>query len=296
MTKILLDTDIGCDIDDCLAIAYLLARGDVEILGITTATGKPHLRAQLARAVCDAAGADVPIHVGLEAPLSGFVRQTGLTETQTAVAEACTACYSKEATAIEFMREVIEKNPHEVTLVAIGPLTNVGTLFSTYPHIPALLRGLAVMGGRYTDDPAFDTTRWGKTEWNILNDTEAADVVFSKCASSCLVMGVEETCRFSIPPKPLKDTLLTHPRWRPVSDAINTVAERIYFHDVILLYALLHPDEVTMERGEISVLPDTNGATIFTPTESGRFSLVTDYDPERFFENYKKALGIEVEI
>lgn len=292
--KILLDTDIGCDIDDCLALPYLLAREDVELLGITTVTGKPHLRAQLAKAVCDASGREIPIHVGLEEPISGAVRQTGLTSTQSAVAEGCDTRYSEEETAIEFMRKTIEENPHEVTLLAIGPLTNVAALFSAYPHIPALLEGLAIMGGRYRDDPTFDTARWGKTEWNILCDTKAAEIVFSSCACPCLVIGVEETCRFSIPPKPLKDTLLGYPRWRPVSDAINTVVERIFFHDVILAYALFHPEEVTTERGEIAVNTAEGGATPFTPCKNGRFRIVTDYDPGRFFENYKKALDIEV--
>ena len=152
------------------------------------------------------------------------------------------------------------------------------------------------MGGLYTNDPSFDTSRWGKTEWNILNDIKAADIVFTECRCPCLVIGVNETCRFSIPPKPLKDTLLGYPRWRPVSDAINTVAERIYFHDVILLYALLCPEEVKTLRCEISVVPDTNGATSYIPSVEGRFQLVTDYDPERFFENYKKTLGIEVTV
>lgn len=294
--KILLDTDIGCDIDDCLALAYLLAREDVELLGITTVTGKPHLRAQLAKAVCDASGRNIPIHVGLEEPLSGPVRQTGLTRTQNTVAEACSIHYTEHPTAIEFMKETIEAHPHEITLVSIGPLTNVGTLFSAYPHIPALLEGLAIMGGRYRDDPTFDTARWGKTEWNILCDTKAAEIVFSSCACPCLVIGVEETCRFSIPPKPLKDTLLGYPRWRPVSDAINTVAERIYFHDVLLLYALLCPEEVKTLRCEISIVPDTSGATSCIPSEEGRFYLVTDYDPDRFFKHYKKTLGIEVTV
>lgn len=294
--KILLDTDIGCDIDDCLALPYLLAREDVELLGITTVTGKPHLRAQLAKAVCDASGRNIPIHVGLEEPLSGPVRQTGLTRTQNAVAEACSVHYTEHPTAIEFMKETIEAHPHEITLVSIGPLTNVGTLFSAYPHIPGLLGGLAIMGGLYTNDPSFDTSRWGKTEWNILNDIKAADIVFTECRCPCLVIGVNETCRFSIPPKPLKDTLLGYPRWRPVSDSINTVVKEIFFHDVILAYSLLHPEEVTTERGEIAVDTAEGGATPFTPDENGRFCLVTDYDPERFFENYKETLGIEVEI
>lgn len=288
--KLLLDTDIGCDIDDCLALAYLLAREEVELLGITTVTGAPHLRARLAHAVTAAAGREVPIHVGLSAPLSGILRQEGLTAAQRAVAEACPHPYAEEPTAVEFLRRTVEAHPHEVTLVAIGPLTNVATLFAAYPHIPSLLAGLAVMGGRYTQDPTFDTARWGRIEWNILSDRQAAETVLSAAPSPSLVIGVDETCRFSQRPQPVKEALLRHPRWQPVSGSVSTAVERIYFHDAILLYALLHPEEVTLRRGEIRVDPEGN--TLFTPREDGRFSVVTGYDPERFWRSYREALGI----
>ena len=293
--KILLDTDIGCDIDDCLALAYLLGRRDVELLGITTVTGAPHLRACLAHAVCLAAGQRVPVRVGLSEPTSGILRQEGLTVNQQAVAECCPFDCTEEETAIEFMRRTVEASPHEVTLVAIGPLTNVATLFTRYPHIPALLGGLAVMGGRYTEDPAFDTSRWGEAEWNILCDREAAATVFSRCASPCLVIGVEETCRFSIPPRPLKALLRDIPRWRPVSDAIPTTVERIYFHDALLAYALLAPEEVETARGTLAVEAE-RGATRFTPVEGGPFRLVTGYKPERFWADYQRSLGISLSI
>jgi len=50
--KILLDTDIGTDIDDAVCLAYLLANPDCELLGITTVTGEPVKRAMLASALC----------------------------------------------------------------------------------------------------------------------------------------------------------------------------------------------------------------------------------------------------
>jgi hypothetical protein len=68
--KILLDTDIGGDIDDALALAYLLKQPHCELLGITTVGGESEQRAALASAICHAAGqAEVPVHVGASAPL-----------------------------------------------------------------------------------------------------------------------------------------------------------------------------------------------------------------------------------
>ena len=67
---VLLDTDIGSDIDDAVALAYLLKQPRCDLLGVTTVTGEPTKRAMLADAICQAAGrTDIPIHVGTEAPL-----------------------------------------------------------------------------------------------------------------------------------------------------------------------------------------------------------------------------------
>ena len=64
MQKIILDTDIGTDIDDAVCLAYLLANPQCELLGITTVTGEPEKRAMLASALCKVANRDIPIYPG----------------------------------------------------------------------------------------------------------------------------------------------------------------------------------------------------------------------------------------
>jgi len=73
---VLLDTDIGSDIDDAVCLSYLLRQPRCELLGITTVTGEPQTRAALADAVCRAAGrSDIPIHSGTAEPLLTRPRQ-----------------------------------------------------------------------------------------------------------------------------------------------------------------------------------------------------------------------------
>src|SRR6185369_15494299 len=67
--KVIYDTDIGSDIDDAVALAYLLAQPECELLGITTVTGQAAQRAQLASALCLNAGREIPIFPGREVPL-----------------------------------------------------------------------------------------------------------------------------------------------------------------------------------------------------------------------------------
>jgi inosine-uridine nucleoside N-ribohydrolase len=122
---ILFDTDIGSDIDDAVALAYLLKQPACELLGVTTVTGEPEKRAELASAICHAAGrADVPIHVGVEEPLLIAQRQAQASQHR-ALSEQWEhkAFQSKENTAIEFMRRTISARPGEITLLAVGPLT-----------------------------------------------------------------------------------------------------------------------------------------------------------------------------
>ncbi|MBM4082680.1 MAG: nucleoside hydrolase, partial [Planctomycetes bacterium] len=68
-TKVILDTDIGSDIDDAVCLAYLLAQPECELLGITTVTGEADKRAMMASALCKVAGKSVPIFPGVEKPL-----------------------------------------------------------------------------------------------------------------------------------------------------------------------------------------------------------------------------------
>ncbi len=60
--KILLDTDIGTEVDDAITLAYLLANPEAELLGITTVTGEAYERAKLASVLCKIAGKDIPIY------------------------------------------------------------------------------------------------------------------------------------------------------------------------------------------------------------------------------------------
>jgi inosine-uridine nucleoside N-ribohydrolase len=67
--KVLLDTDIGSDIDDAVCLSYLLSQPRCELLGITTVTGEAEKRAMIASSLCKIAGKEIPIYPGIEKPL-----------------------------------------------------------------------------------------------------------------------------------------------------------------------------------------------------------------------------------
>ena len=160
--KVLLDTDIGSDINDAICLAYLLAQPAWELLCITTVTGEAEQRAMLASVLCKAAGKAVPIFPGQQEPLSVRPRQTTVPQARVLPHWAHDTTFP-EKQAVNFLRQTIHDNPGQITLLTTGPLTNVALLFAVEPEIPALLRQVVMMAGRYTADlpePA-------SLEWNV---------------------------------------------------------------------------------------------------------------------------------
>src|SRR5512142_1257405 len=174
MTKILLDTDIGTDVDDAVCLAYLLSHPDCELLGITTVTGEAAKRASLASVLCTAAGKDVPIYPGAEQPMQGEQRQPVAQQADALARWPHQAEFAQDQ-AVDFMAQTIRAHPRQVTLLTIGPLTNVGMLFSSYPDSPPLLAGLVTMGGNFDPELAPED----RFEWNLGADAHASSMVYN---------------------------------------------------------------------------------------------------------------------
>lgn len=158
---VLVDTDIGDNIDDALCLAYLLAHDDVELLGITTVGQEAVARADLASQLTRITDAEIPIHPGYEyglagdplPPLRGYRSRASATGPGApAVDGTRMARQHRPEEAIAFLQRTIRDRPGEVDLLAIGPLTNVAQLFERHPACARDLRSLTVMGGVVTAD------------------------------------------------------------------------------------------------------------------------------------------------
>lgn len=283
---VLFDTDIGSDIDDAVALAYLLCEPRCELLGITTVTGEPIARAQLADAVCRAAGRpEVPIYAGCEQPL--LVEQRQPEAPQKAVLSRWSHRSDFSAgEAVQFMRETIRSRPGEVTLLAVGPFTNVGVLFALDPEIPRLLRRLVVMGGVFTTA----IPGAGRVEWNACVDPHAtAIMVAASCPTTAFGLDVTKRCRLS--------AVNCRERLRGgVLDVVADMAEvwfarrpEITFHDPLAAVAMFYPELCTYERGRVEVelaSPRVAGMTHWTPGEDGPHEVAVDVNANQFFERY----------
>ena len=224
--KIILDTDIGDDIDDVYALALIATRPNVQLMGVTTAWGYTSERAELAAKFLKVIGrSDVPVYAGRRGDFK--IRDQYLW------AKGYTGSNLKSEEAVLFLKRSIERNPGEITLVAVGPLVNVGDLLSRFPEVKPKIKRIVIMGGAvhfgYNNQPP------PIPEWNIKCDPAAARIVYSS-GVPLVMAGLEVTTmmQFDIARQkqlfacgtPLTDALsaLTHLWGSPVPTLYDPVA------------------------------------------------------------------------
>lgn len=176
---IILDTDPG--IDDAMAILYALADPGVELVGLTTVFGNvPEATAtRNALALLELAEADVPVAAGAAAPLvqetrphPDFVHGAG------GFGDATLDPPERAPdprSAARFIAEQVAARPGEITLVPVGPLTNLAVALQEFPEIAGQVARVVVMGGAVRRKGNASPT----AEANIWNDPHAAAAVFS---------------------------------------------------------------------------------------------------------------------
>ena len=112
MHTIILDTDIGSDVDDALALATVLGSESVNLLGITTVYGDTKLRARIAHHLCHIANKSIPVFAGVETPLSG--RKVWSTGSEGTSFSNLNQSVLVDKTAVEFLVEAVNQNPGKI--------------------------------------------------------------------------------------------------------------------------------------------------------------------------------------
>lgn len=287
LKKILLDTDIGSDIDDAICLAYLLAQPECDLLGITTVSGEPVKRAMIADALCKAAQKKVPIYPGTDNPL--FITQRQPVAKQAMVLDKWEhdTDFAK-GEAIEFLRATIRKHPGEISLLAIGPLTNIALLFSIDPEIPSLLKELVMMCGVFTNRMA----GVGPIEWNAMCDPHATSIVYNSRVKSHKSVGLDVTFKVTMSIDEMKKTF-TADILKPVMDFSSVWAEtadKLVFHDPLAAVTIFDPTVCKFEKGNVEVELESKivgGITYWKPNaSSGVHEVALEVDKDRFMNHF----------
>ncbi|MEX0287647.1 MAG: nucleoside hydrolase [Flavobacteriaceae bacterium] len=221
MTKLIIDTDPG--IDDSMAIQFAFASGKFEVLGLTTVFGNVDVDLTTTNALrllhlLDRT--DVPVSKGASQPISryfsGGVPFIHGDDGQGNTWEEPSPSKALSIPAHEFIIQKIEEFPGQVTLAALGPLTNLALALQTAPQIRNKVKEVVIMGGN-----AFcGGNATPAAEANILNDPEAADEVLG-AGWPITMIGLDVTHK----------TLLTRETFNEIatfSSPINTHVTKAY--------------------------------------------------------------------
>jgi inosine-uridine nucleoside N-ribohydrolase len=180
-TRILIDTDPG--VDDAMAILLALASPELEIAGITTVFGNSRNVALLTQNACAllelAKRTGIPVAMGAEGPLleankrslSNIHGSNGLGD---AVLPA-PQIRPLEMTAAEFIVQTCVSNAHDITLITIGPLTNIALALRLQPDLPSIAKAIVIMGGAVSTPGNVTPV----VEANVYDDPEAAKIVLN---------------------------------------------------------------------------------------------------------------------
>jgi len=260
---VILDTDIGDDIDDAFALALALESPELKILGVTTTFGDTELRARLLDRYLEAVGrGDLPVAAGPPSKASNVFTQK---------AYALRSPERKHRDGVSFLLDQIRRHPGEITLIGIGPLVTVEAAIARDPATFRQLKRVVLMGGSIARgyDRADGERRPPDAEWNIARDPSGARAVLSAGVPVFMMpldstqIHLEEPMRERIfaHGSPLTDqlTLLYH-QWRGGTE--NHAPAPTLFDPVAVTYAI-RPDLCPAKAMHLEV--DDQGFTRVTP-------------------------------
>lgn len=308
--KIIIDTDPG--IDDAMAILFALQSPELEIVGLTTIFGNvpTDLGTQNALRLVEFAGqpqipvahgADVPLVVPLEY-IADFVHGTdGLGNTN----QPPPTGKPVDIPAAQFIVETVMANPGQITLVPVGPLTNIALALALEPKIADNVAGVVIMGGAATVNGNVNPA----AEANIIHDPHAADVVFSASWPVTMV-GLDVTMKTI-----MTDDFLASLRGSRTGDYIYKISrfyrefhrqvgvmEGIHTHDPSAIAYAIDPTLFTTQQGPIRVVTEgiATGQTLWDQrqnwmgsnpwTDISPVTVCVDVDSERLLALYKERI------
>ncbi|CAA0837864.1 Uridine nucleosidase 1 [Striga hermonthica] len=268
--KIIIDTDPG--IDDSMAILMAFQSPELEILGLTTTFGNVTTEAATRNALilCELAGRpDVPVAEGNPEPLkrgppriADFVHgSNGLGNISISPPKS----KKSEKSASEFLVDKVSEYPSEVSILALGPLTNLALAIKRDSSFASKVKRIVILGGAFfalgNVNPA--------AEANIYGDPEAADIVFTSGANID-VIGINITTQVKMTDLHLDELRKSKGRyakfvcdickfyrdWHVKSDGVYG----IFLHDPVSFVALVRPDLFTFKKGVVRV--ETQGICV----------------------------------
>ena len=283
--KVIIDTDIGDDIDDAFALALAVQSPELQILGVTTTFGDTEARARIVdRFLGEVGRTEIPVR-------AGKATVTANPMSQRRYGEGGHFGKTPHGDAVDFLLEEIRRYPGEITLIAIGPLVNVGAAIDKDAATFRKLKRVVIMGGsirRGSGDLGYTPPVPPVPEWNIMNDVASAQKLFA-AGVPLYVMPLDST---QLKLDEVKRAFLFS-RGTAVTDAL-TVLYHLWgqqtptLFDPMTVTFVLRPELCPVQPLHIRV--DEKG---FTREEPGAANaqVCLDSNPDEFFKFYLKRVA-----
>jgi purine nucleosidase len=278
---IILDTDIGTDVDDAFALALIVRSPELDLIGVTTVSGDTQARARLAaKMLWEAGRPNVPVAAG----------EPGkpLPIDQCRWADGFTGPALVSQKAVDFLKAQIERRPGELTLVPVGPLTNVGALLKQHPAVAEKIKQIVMMGGSITH--GYEPGSGPTPEYNIAADIAAAQVVFSS-GVPILMAPLDVTARLQLDAT-ARHRVFTH--LTPLTNALTLLYhlwshEAPTLHDPMAVSLMLDPSLCELKPLAIEV--DAKGFTRALEGKPSNANVALKTDPARFVDFYLRRVA-----
>jgi inosine-uridine nucleoside N-ribohydrolase len=224
-SRVIIDTDPG--VDDALALLLALRSPELKIEALTPVAGNVPLALTLPntlRMVEIAGRPEIPVAAGAKAPLFRRLVTATYAHGENGLGGALfpePKLKPINVPAAEVIRQVVRKYPHEVTLITIGPMTNVAAALDADPELATLVKGLVMMGGSLSGGNITPAA-----EFNVYVDPEAAKIVFQSGIPITMV-GLDVTRKTSLTDEHQR-VLQANPD--PVSQAAAKIARNAIDH------------------------------------------------------------------
>jgi len=181
--KIIIDTDPGHD--DALAIMLLEKSGLFDIQAITTVAGNSTIQntTNNTRYILNLIGSSTPLYSGAASPLKKELIQANVHGTSGLAGANITKQEKLTNTAVDKIIEIVKNNPKQVSILTIGPMTNIAMALQKDPSIASLIKEIVMMGGAI----AVPGNKNRVAEFNVFVDPDAADIVFRSLVKKTLI-------------------------------------------------------------------------------------------------------------
>jgi purine nucleosidase len=272
--RILLDTDLGDDIDDAYALVFALLHPNIELVGVTTVWGDTGARARMARHLLDLWGYGyVPVYAGVGKPILGSA-QVDVSQAQLAMTPPNVAAAST-VHAVDAIRNTYAQAGSDIALVTIGPLMNLGLALAVDPSLAERIPHVYVMGGNVAE---------AEPEWNIRCDPIASAVVLRSGVPLTLVpfnvtqqtwLDADHIAALeAVPSEPMRWLMQLTQAWH---------ADKTYWpvlHDPLTVAIAADNALVRTERVALDVIDP--GTTVVVPDREPTVTVATEVDGRGF--------------